>query len=168
MTRDELDLTAREWRLPASRVKNKHAHTVPLTDMAVAVIKDALADTAGSDFVFPCGAGHLSGAAVARTIVRAHETDRDRPLGRFGFAPWSAHDLRRTCLDGMSRLGVPPHVIGAVANHRSVTKATVTFQHYVKYDYSREKREALDLWASRLAGVVAGEPAAVVPLRGAR
>jgi hypothetical protein len=68
----------------------------------------------------------------------------------------------------MSRLGVPPHVIGAVANHRSVTKATVTFQHYVKYDYSREKREALDLWAARLAAVIAGEPAAVVPLRGAR
>jgi integrase len=168
MTRDELDLKAREWRLPASRVKNKHAHTVPLTEMAAAVIKDAIADASGSDFVFPCGAGHLSGAAVARTIVRAHERDRDRPLGRFGFAPWSAHDLRRTCLDGMARLGVPPHVIGAVANHRSVTKATVTFQHYVKYDYSREKREALDLWAVRLAAVIGGKPTAVVPLRGAR
>jgi integrase len=141
-------------------------HTVPLSEMAVAVIKDAMADR--SDFVFPCGAGHLSGSAVARTIVRAHETDEDRPLGRFGLAPWSAHDLRRTCLDGMSRLGVPPHVIGAVANHRSVTKATVTFQHYVKYDYNREKRDALDLWAARLAAVIDRKPTAVVPLRGVR
>jgi integrase len=84
MTRDELDLKAREWRLPASRVKNKHAHTVPLTDMAVTVIKGAMADAPGSDFIFPCGAGHLSGAAVARTIVRAHETDRlGRPLAAY-------------------------------------------------------------------------------------
>jgi hypothetical protein len=69
----------------------------------------------------------------------------------------------------MSRFGLPPHVIGAVANHRSVTKATVTFQHYVHYDYSREKREALTLWADRLAAIIGGKAAAdVVPLRGAR
>jgi integrase len=168
MTRDELDLKAREWRLPGSRTKNKRSHVVPLSDIAISIIKDAVVCAERSDFVFPCGAGHLSGAAVARTIVRAHETDEHRPLGRFGIAPWSAHDLRRTCLDGMSRLGVPPHVIGAVANHRSVTKATVTFQHYVKYDYSREKREALDGWAARLAAVIDRKPTTVVSLRGAR
>jgi integrase len=169
ITRAELDLTAREWRLPGSRVKNKRAHSVPLSDIAIAVIKDATGDVEENEFLFPCGAGHLSGAAVARTIVRAHESDEDRPLGRFGIAPWSAHDLRRTCLDGMSRLGVAPHVIGAVANHRSVTKATVTFQHYVNYDYAREKREGLDLWADRLSAIVSAKPSAnVLPLRSAQ
>jgi hypothetical protein len=168
MTRGELDLKAREWRLPSRRTKNKRPHTVPLSDMAIGVINDAIADAGGGEFLFPCGAGHLSGAAVSRTIVRAHETDDDRPLGRFGIAHWSAHDLRRTCLDGLSRLGVAPHVIGAVANHRSVTKATVTFQHYVNYDYAREKRDALNLWADRLGAIVDGKAgAAVVPLRGA-
>jgi integrase len=169
MTRSELDLKAREWRLPASRVKNKCAHAVPLSDMAIAVINNALADAVDGGFLFPCGAGHLSGAAVARTIVRAHETDEARPLGRFGIAPWSAHDLRRTCLDGMAKIGTAPHVIGAVANHRSVTKATVTFQHYVNYDYSREKREALTSWADRLAAIVGSKPAAdILPLRAAQ
>jgi integrase len=33
LTRDELDLKAREWKLPGRRTKNGHAHTVPLTDM---------------------------------------------------------------------------------------------------------------------------------------
>ena len=53
----------------------------------------------------------------------------------------------------MSRLGVAPHVIGAVANHRSVTKATVTFQHYVNYDYAakKEKRLTYGLNALRLS-----------------
>jgi integrase len=168
MTRGELDLKAREWRLPGRRTKNKRPHTVPLSDKAIGVINEAIADAGGGEFLFPCGAGHLSGAAVARTIVRAHETDDDRPLGRFGIAHWSAHDLRRTCLDGLSRLGVAPHVIGAVANHRSVTKATVTFQHYVNYDYAREKRDALNLWADRLGAIVDGKAGAdLVPLRGA-
>jgi integrase len=169
ITRAELDLKAREWRLPGGRTINKRPHAIPLSDTAIAIIREAIADAGGdAEFLFPCGAGHLSGAAVARTIVRAHEPDEHRPLGRFGIVSWSAHDLRRTCLDGMSRLGVPPHVIGAVANHLSVTKATVTFQHYVRYDYSREKGEALTLWADRLAAIIGGTPAAVMPLRGAR
>ena len=41
MSRGELDLKAREWRLPSSRVKNKRAHTIPFSDMAVTVINDA-------------------------------------------------------------------------------------------------------------------------------
>ena len=35
----ELDLPAREWRLPAGRTKNGHAHTVPLSDLAISIIK---------------------------------------------------------------------------------------------------------------------------------
>jgi integrase len=165
MTRSELDLKAREWRLPGTRTKNATSHAVPLSDIALAVIREALADAGDSEFLFPSEEGHLSSAAVARTIVRAHEADEDRPLGRFGIPSWSAHDLRRTCLDAMSRLGVAPHVIGAVANHRSVTKASVTFQHYVHYDYGREKTEALSRWNARLAAILSGETAAkVIPL----
>ena len=41
MTRDELDLKARTWTIPSSRSKNKHAHTVPLSDAAIAVIEEA-------------------------------------------------------------------------------------------------------------------------------
>src|SRR5207248_9559973 len=31
----ELDLHAREWRLPAARTKNGHPHVVPLSDLAI-------------------------------------------------------------------------------------------------------------------------------------
>jgi integrase len=167
ITRSEIDLSAREWRLPGSRTKNKHPHVVPLSDLAILVIKAALIGEDG-EFLFPCGKGHLSGAAVARTIVRANEAEEGRPLGRFGIASWSAHDLRRTCLTNMARLGVAPHVIGAVANHRSVTKASVTMAHYIAYSYAAEKRAALDLWAERLAAIVGGGAAEVVRLRSGR
>jgi integrase len=165
MTRGELDLPTREWRLPGSRTKNGYPHVVPLSDLASAIVRQALADVSDGEFLFPCGKDHLSGAAVARTIVRANDADENRPLGRFGIASWSAHDLRRTCLTNMARLGVAPHVIGAVANHRSVTKASVTMAHYVTYSYAPEKRAALDLWAERLAAIVGGGAAKVVPLR---
>jgi integrase len=172
ITRAELDLTAREWRLPGRRTKNGHAHVVPLSDPAIAIIKEALAaDEAPQnggpkpEHLFPAGSGSLSPVAVARTILRANETSKERPKGRFGIASWSAHDLRRTALTGMARLGVAPIVLGHVANHRTTTRAGVTLAVYSQYTYDREKRAALNLWASQLVAICGGLAARVLPLR---
>src|SRR5438477_2896931 len=120
----ELDLKAKEWRLPGTRTKNGHAHVVPLSDLAISIIRAALAD-AGDDskFLFPCADASLDPAAVARTILRANDKAEGLPLGRFGIAPWSAHDLRRTALTGMARLGIAPIILGHIANHRTTPLA---------------------------------------------
>ena len=49
-------------------------------------------------------------------------------------------------------------------NHRSVTEAGVTLAVYSHYTYDSERRQALELWADRLAGIVAGA-ARIVPIR---
>jgi integrase len=160
IVRTELDLKAREWRLPASRVKNNHAHVVPLSDLAIQIIKEAMADAGEGAPLFPCGNGSLSPIAVARTILRANAT------GRFGIPSWSAHDLRRSALTGMARLGVAPIVLGHIANHRTTTRAGVTLSVYSHYAYDSEKRQALALWANRLVAIVGDQKtASVVPMR---
>ena len=166
MRRDELDLEVPTWNLPGSRTKNGHPHMVPLSDLAVRIIQEALADASGDEvFVFPAGDGALPPHAVARTIGRAQETSANHPDGRFGITSrWTAHDLRRTALTNFARLGVAPVVAGAVANHRSVTRASITLSVYTRYTYGREKREALELWAARLETILAGQEATVVPL----
>jgi integrase len=168
MTRAELDLERKLWSIPGARTKNAHPHTVPLSDLAVTVIRESLADAGStSKAVFPAEDGKpLLAPRVTRAISRAHETSKERPLGRFGITPWSAHDLRRTCLDNLARIGVLPVVIGHVANHRSITKGGVTFAHYVQHSYEAEKRAALDLWGERLAAIVGGAAAKISPLRG--
>jgi integrase len=168
MAQSELDLQRKLWSLPGSRTKNAHPHTVPLSDLALGIIRDALADIDdGAEYLFPNddGDGPLGSQALGRTIARANEASEDRPLGRFGIPHWSAHDLRRTALTGMAKLGVAPHTIAHVANHRSITKSGVTFAHYVMHSYEGEKRQALDLWAERLAAIVGSGGAAVVPMR---
>jgi integrase len=173
----ELDLKAREWRLPGSRTKNGHPHVVPLSDLAIEIIKEATADnekrakkngSKSSPSLFPCGEGSLSPVAVARTILRANEISKERPLGRFGIAPWSAHDLRRTALTGMARLGVAPIVLGHVANHRTTTRAGVTLAVYSQYTYDKEKRAALDAWSDRLCAIIGNERPAIVVQIGPR
>jgi integrase len=166
MVKGELDLERKLWSIPGARTKNGHPHTVPLSDLAVTQIREALAD-AGTDSkaVFPAEDGKpLAAPRVTRAISRAHETSKERPLGRFGIAAWSAHDLRRTCLDNLAQLGVLPVVIGHVANHRSITKGGVTFAHYVQHSYEAEKRAALNLWADRLAAIVGTGAAHVLPM----
>jgi integrase len=162
MARAELDLKNKLWTIPGTRTKNKHAHTVPLSGLAIDVIRAALADAGKeSDFAFLSeDGGPLESARVTRSIARAEE--------RFGIASWSAHDLRRTVLTNLAKLGVVPHVIAHVANHRSLTKGGVTFAHYVTHSYEAEKRRALDLWADRLRGIVGEGAAKVVPMRGRR
>jgi integrase len=155
--RDELDLSARTWTIPGARTKNKHAHVVPLSDLAFDIVADVLTDKGGAQFLFPNGKGDgpLPGHAVAKTIRLAQE--------RFGIPQWSAHDLQRTAVTRMAELGVSPIVLGHVINHRSVTKAGVTLSVYSHYDYAKEKRQALELWAYRLARIVGGG-AKVLPI----
>jgi integrase len=131
---------------------------VPLSDLAIGIITEALADFGNAESIFPNGHGSLSAVAVGKAIIRAGN--------RFGIPRWSAHDLRRTVITEMARLGVAPIVLGHIANHRTTTRAGVTLAVYAKYTYDKEKRAALDLWADRLAAIVGGNAATITPMRG--
>lgn len=142
----EIDAKRRQWTIPAARSKNGCVHTVPLTDLAFELAKEIAAGE------------KIPGHAVAKTIRLAQE--------RIGIPQWSAHDLRRTVVSRMAELGVSPIVLGHVINHRSVTRAGVTLAVYQQYDYAKEKRQALELWAERLAGIVGqGSAGKLLPLR---
>ena len=45
---------------------------------------------------------------------------------------------------------------GQLITGMGAEKASITSRVYARYDYMREKREALHLWADRLAGLVSG------------
>lgn len=66
---------------------------------------------------------------------------------------WRIHDLRRTLASGMAELGILPHVIEAVLNHRSgIVKGVAAI--YNRYNYEKEKREALERWERHLMELV--------------
>ena len=170
MTRTELDLDRAVWTIPAARVKNNTEHFVPLPAMAREIIQDQLAavdklcerkEREPSDFLFPAPGGQE--AVTARSIAHAVRT-KD---GGWGIPPWTPHDCRRTVATGMAELGVAPHIIGAVLNHRTVTRSSVTTRHYIRHSYEPEKRSALESWSAHLAAIIEGRDN-VVPFGGAR
>jgi len=160
MCRDEFNFETKIWTIPSWRSKNGHAHRVPLSDMALEIIEEALR-RATTEFLFP-GYGKddaMKSSSVGKAVRRCS--------AELGVPHWTSHDLRRTAATCMADLGVAPHVIGHVLNHRTVTKASVTDQVYNRYSYDREKRAALELWATRLTSIVGGTTAEVVALRSA-
>jgi integrase len=134
MSWSEIDLEARTWSLPRERCKNGHAHVVPLSEQALAILWGPRTPN-DSDLVF--GVSGFSRAKKTLDTVAKLST------------PWCLHDLRRTCASGMARLGVAPHVVEAVLNHKSGQVRGVAAV-YNRYSYSTEKREALDLWAQHV------------------
>ena len=108
-------------------------------------------------FIFTTtGARPVSGfsrakAAIDKAIVEALKGQGSDPI-----KPWVFHDLRRTVASGMAEMGVLPHVVETVLNHRSGTIRGVA-RVYNRYSYAAEKREALDKWAARVAAIVGEE-----------
>ena len=73
--------------------------------------------------------------------------------------PWRLHDLRRTAASGMAGLGIAPHVVEAVLNHKSGTIRGVA-SVYNKYNYRSEMLAALTAWSRRIREIETGEATA--------
>jgi integrase len=141
----EISFDKRTLALPASRTKNKHAHVLPLSDQALAIIKEA--QMRGADA--PIFGRGLSGFCAWWAEKRA----LDQRLGD-AVAPWRLHDLRRTAATRMADLGVQPHVIEQVLNHRSGHKGGIA-GIYNRSAYEAESRGAVDAWAKHVSKIVA-------------
>ena len=151
------DLPKALWTIPAERSKNGEQHKVPLSDMALELIAEARSTAINGKLI------NRSPDAIAQALNYALAHDK------LPVSDWTAHDLRRTVCTHLAKMQFAPLHIGAVVNHRQVTKSGITLGVYVQCDYAKEKREALDAWADRLAGIVAGAAAKVLPLtRGER
>jgi integrase len=135
---EELDLARRIWTIPKSRTKNAKAHVVHLSEQSLAVLKGA---DRNSPLVFS-----LLGTKPFQEFSRAKRV-LDQLCGVTG---WRLHDLRRTCVSGMARLGVAPHVANKILNHQSGTISGVAAV-YQRHEFLTERREALERWGAYVA-----------------
>lgn len=143
----ELNFEERLWVLPRERTKNKRAHEVPLSAAAVILLQQ-IPRMHGRDFVFGARDNGFSGWSKSKTFL-----DRDIKAQKSAIVDWRLHDLRRTAATGMADLGVAPHIVEAVLNHVSGSRAGVA-GIYNRASYREEKRDALDRWADYLHSIV--------------
>lgn len=160
----ELDMTSDTpmWTLPRARSKNGRTHTVPLCPAVVEVLAtmDRLAD---SPRVFaPFSESHAKARvdAAMLDIARTDAVERGEDPDSVMIAPWGFHDLRRTAVTTMARLGVDPTLADRVIGH-SQRGVMATYQ---RFDFTKERRHALTVWAEFLDGLTSERESNVVPI----
>lgn len=149
----EFDLACKLWTIPAARSKNGEAHTVPLSEAALAVLGRILPDEA-SGKAFAARGKPDRGASGFSKMQARFRAELDRALEREEGPHWQLHDIRRTVATGLQRLGVAWEVNEAVLNHLSGARSGVA-GIYQRHRWETEKRDALDRWASHVLGLAA-------------
>ena len=168
LTRDELSDDLATWTLPGARTKNGRPHVIPLPAMAREILGPLLEapPTGGAGYVFTTtGRTPVSGFSKLKPQLDRAMLAAARAEGVETIAPWRLHDLRRSAATGMAELGVQPHIVEAVLNHVSGSRAGIAGV-YNRALYANEKRAALERWAAHIQSIVSGVTSPkVVPLR---
>jgi integrase len=156
----EIDMSEKVWTIPAARMKGESAHEVPLTDDVVSLI-DSIPRGKSGDYVFSQSDGRKP---IARFSAEKARLDSliVKLLGS-KLDAFVIHDLRRTMRTG---LGAIPQISDKVKELVIAHTQAGVNRTYDRHAYRDEKREALRLWQARLRGLVAGDSANVVKLRG--
>lgn len=86
---NEIDLAGKTWTIPASRMKAAKEHRVPLSDAAIALLKE-LPRFKDNNFVFPAQRkGQLSDTALLAVLKRMGYTDLTQHGFRSTFRDWA-------------------------------------------------------------------------------
>jgi integrase len=137
----EIDLKAKTWVIPASRMKSAREHAVPLSDRAVAILEALPRDHGNSIF-------KLSATALWRTL-------RDmRPVTPHGFRS-SFRDWAAECTN------YPREICEAALAHAVGSQVE---RAYARTSFFDKRRQLMDEWA-RFCSEPARSGENVVPIR---
>ena len=159
------------WRIPGSRMKNAKPHDVHLAEPAREILR-ALPRTENSDLIFTTtGKTPVSGFSKAKLSLdavigeaRSHDAKAGGTKVK-AHEPWRLHDLRRTGVSTLARLGFDSIVVDKLLAHQPA-KLTGVAAVYQRHGFGKERAAALEAWATHVVGRNAGLN--VVELRGAR
>jgi integrase len=132
------ELSNGDWIIPASRMKAKLEHVVPLSPAAMAIVESM---PSVGEYVFT-----LNGRAAANNFAK----DKTRLDETCGVTDWRLHDLRRTARSLMSRAGVTPDIAERCLAHTIGGVRGV----YDRYAYHKEKKEAFEALAEQVGRIV--------------
>jgi integrase len=150
----EVDLDEAIWNIPASKMKMKQAHIVPLSSQSVEILTELKELTGASKYVFPSGrtnARPMSNNALLAALRRMG-FDKDTMTGH-GFRA-----MARTILDEV--LQVRPDFIEHQLAH---AVRDPNGRAYNRTAHLAERRKMMQLWADYLDGLKQG--ATVIPFK---
>lgn len=166
MSWDELNLNEGMWALSSDRTKNRQAHVIYLSSLAVEILQSLLPISLHSLFVFDTGSykegGHIHNDTLTGAIARLRDKSTgvkkklasDAPLA--DIPSFCVHDLRRSAATAWGEyLKTEPHVIERMLNHQPLNKLVAIYQRTV---YAEEQKEAWVNWGNLVKHQIAQDP----------
>lgn len=151
---DEVDLSEAVWTVPASRMKAKAEHRVPLSAVAVRILNDQRAAYPDAELVFPAPRGGVLSDMVLTKFLRDHQAQSD-VKGRVA----TAHGFRSSFRDWASEAGYARDLAEKALAH---TIANNVEAAYHRTDLLEQRRPMMEAWGRHVCGQVT--PGNVVPL----
>jgi integrase len=142
----EIDFKAREWRIPAVKMKGREMHIVPLSRQAVAVLKELHPYTRSGRYVFPSprsASRPMSENAVLSALRRMD----------FGKEEMCGHGFRSIASTRLHEMGYPSAWIERQLAHqeRNAVKAAYNYAEHLP-----ERRKMMQDWGDELDRLKAG------------
>lgn len=138
----EIDWDKVEWRIPASRMKMKDPHIVPLCKQAVEVLRDLQKVSGNRQHIFPNQHKPLSYMSE-NTMLYA--------LYRMGYhSRTTGHGFRATASTILNEQGFAPDVIERQLAHAERNKVRSAYNHA---QYLPERRSMMQWWADYIDSI---------------
>jgi integrase len=139
-TWDEVDIGAKLWTIPAGRMKAGKEHRVPLSDAALAVLKE-MREIRHSDYVFPGGRDRRPLSEMSLLML----------LRRMKHGDITAHGFRSTFRDWAAERTTFPREVAEAALAHAIPDAVEAA--YRRGDLVDKRRKLMDAWAAYCAKI---------------
>jgi integrase len=151
----EFDLDAAEWRIPGERMKLRVPHIVPLSEQAVATLREIHPLTGSGKYVFP--SARAAKEPMSENTINAALRRLD-----YGSDEMTAHGFRSMASTMLNEQGWNKDAIERQLAHGEKDKVRAA---YNAAEHLPERRRMMQAWADYLDGLTAG--ASVTPIRSA-
>ena len=142
----EIDWDAKEWRLPAEKMKQRRPHIVPLSSQVLEVLEELQALTGSGELLFP------GVRKRTRPMSDATITNALRNMGYTG-DEMTAHGFRSMASTRLNELGWNRDAIERQLAHVEGNAVRAAYNYAEHLD---ERREMMQAWADYLDGLRSG------------
>ena len=143
----EINLAAKEWRIPAAKMKGRVMHIVPLPKQAIVILRDIQALTGGGTWVFP--GVRTNGEPMSENTINA-------ALRRLGYdrTMLTAHGFRSMASTMLHERGWPSDVIERQLSHAERNAVKAAYNHA---EHLPARRDMMQAWADYLDALRLGD-----------
>lgn len=144
MAWNEVDLTKAVWTIPASRMKTKVKHRVPLSVRAVEILTAQQSKAAHPNLVFPSIGGKMPSDMIITKFLRDHKIISSE-AGRIA----TAHGFRSSFRNWASENGYPRDYAERALSHLIFSETEAA---YHRTDLLNQRRDMMEAWSQFVCG----------------